>query len=567
MGSAFSTELAFVPAGQPEHTYCGRNSVPPSHTKHLRRHEQPASQGKELPFCYGTIQGSTQCGKSGCRYASLQRLCLPTARRRVNSFGIELPQSPRAQSSLSQDLARPASSQSTKRLLEPTSDSDLLSAKRAQLTRTDVQRFGEDENAEQVAQQRPKPTPPRGSNALSRKPLIDRAPPNLPKPESSNGNADGIVVPPTPASTASRSYREDAENEVWATPTKSAAPLDSTDSSPSSGRRSGKSLVSHRRYRDTNLASNNIYLRPLHEPFPEDIADLVDYIGRDRGSPGPFPDQVRQDAELNELWAGAGEAKVEEYFRGKIFPKYGSSGSLDRADRQQMAKWTVPYTEESEHNVSTPVPDIFYGYNRNGAFPQHQDQLNSMGTEMVASNQYHGLLYPFFVIEFKGDDGSMWVATNQCLGASASCVNVAEKLNRQLRQLNSGEVRPIDSAAFSIAMNGTEARLHITWKHNETHYYMAQVKGFLLQDPSQYIKFRKYVRNIIDWGNDRRLNEIRVSLDLLEESKKRDSEAAKSPKTPSDGQAASRGKKRKSLLSRRKSSRSESAQRTERGRR
>lgn len=427
------------------------------------------------------------------------------------------------------------------------------------------------EDIVEAAPQYPKPTTPKRPYALSRKPLVDRVPPNLPEPvytpipEWLDGNADGIIVPPTPASAASCWYRPDAENNAWATPTKLVARPDFTGSTPSPGR-PRRSLVGHPRYRDTNLAANNIYLRPLHKQLPEHIADLLDYIGRDRDSPGPSPDQVRQDAELNELWMGTDEAKVEDYFRSKMFPKYEPSDSLRRADRQRMTKHTVPSTT-SDHNVSTPVPDSFYGYNRDGAFPQHQDQLNSMGTEMVASNQYYGLLYPFFVIEFKGDGGSMWVATNQCLGGAATCVNVAESLNRQLRELKSGEVRHIDSAAFSIAMNGSEARLHISWKHNEMDYYMAGVKSFLLQEPIHYIELRKYVRNIIDWGKDRRLNEIRASLDLLEESKNRDSETAKSLQTPSDTPATSRGKKHKPSSSRRNSSRSESAQRTERGRR
>ncbi|KAK0728898.1 hypothetical protein B0T26DRAFT_749056 [Lasiosphaeria miniovina] len=78
-------------------------------------------------------------------------------------------------------------------------------------------------------------------------------------------------------------------------------------------------------------------------------------------------------------------------------------------------------------------------------------------------------------------------------------------------------------------------------------YYMANIKSFLLQEPEHYIEFRKYVRNIIDWGKDKRLKEIRDSLDgLLEESRKRASEAAKSRQPPSDGSATSSGKRRKS---------------------
>ena len=361
-------------------------------------------------------------------------------------------------------------------------------------------------------------------------------------------DADGFVVPPTPPSIASRS---EALGD-----TGSDAPSDI------SSRSSARSLVEDPDYRDLNLAGNNIYMRPLREELPEHIAGLVDHIRRDRDSPGPSLDQVSQDAELNELWMGAGEPKVEDYFRDTIFPKPGPSGILDRADRQPMAKHTVPNTG-SKFKVSNPVPDMLYGYSRHGAFPQQKTQLNSMGREPRANNQ--GLIFPFFMIEFKGDGptgvGSMWVATNQCLGGSASCVNIVERLNRQLRQCKSDAVCLINSAVFSIAMSGTEARLYISWNHNELDYYMANVQSFLLQDPEHYLKFRKYVRNIIDWGKDKRLDEIRNSLDtLLEEGRKRAAETAKSRPPPSVTSATSSGKKHKSSSSRRNSSRSNSVQ-------
>jgi hypothetical protein len=171
-----------------------------------------------------------------------------------------------------------------------------------------------------------------------------------------------------------------------------------------------------------------------------------------------------------------------------------------------------------------------------------------MGNGMVANSQ--DLIYPFFVIEFKADgpsgDCSLWVATNQCLGGSASCVNIAERLNRQLRQCESKEILPINSAAFSVAMSGTEARLYISWKHDELQYYMRNVESFLLQDPEHYLKFRKYVRNIIDWGKDQHLKEIRELLDnLLEESRRKTSETAKSRPPPPGGSASNSEHKRK----------------------
>jgi hypothetical protein len=170
-----------------------------------------------------------------------------------------------------------------------------------------------------------------------------------------------------------------------------------------------------------------------------------------------------------------------------------------------------------------------------------------MENEMVANNQ--DLIYPFFVIEFKADgpggSGSLWVATNQCLGGSASCVNIAERLNRQLRQCNNDRLQPIDSTAFSIAMSGTEARLYISWKHDELNYYTQKVDSFLLQSPEHYLRFRKYVWNIFDWGKDKRLKEIRDSLDsLLEENRKTAPQLAKSRPQPLDDCASSSHKRK-----------------------
>lgn len=141
-----------------------------------------------------------------------------------------------------------------------------------------------------------------------------------------------------------------------------------------------------------------------------------------------------------------------------------------------MLRHVIP-TQGSTLKVSAPVPDMLYGY-RNAAFPQQQPQLISVRTEMLTNNQ--GLMCPFFAIEFKGDGpggtGSLWVATSQCLGASASCVHLAERLNRRLRACESDEVTTIDSAAFRITMSGMEARLYIFWKSNKLDYLMRQIE-------------------------------------------------------------------------------------------
>jgi hypothetical protein len=205
-------------------------------------------------------------------------------------------------------------------------------------------------------------------------------------------DADGYVLPPTPSSLRSPLYRADTD-------TGSDAPSDATGATPYSGRSSGRSLVEDPLYRDINLAANNIYMRHPCNPIPSDIAGLVDSVHQDRDSPGPSADEVRQDRDLYDLSLGAAEPDVEKYFQTHIFPDPKSLDTLKRSDRQPMAKRTVPNIG-SKVKVSTPVPDMLYGYNRHEAFPRQQTQLVSMGTEMVATNQVQSLLYPFFVIEF-----------------------------------------------------------------------------------------------------------------------------------------------------------------------
>lgn len=158
------------------------------------------------------------------------------------------------------------------------------------------------------------------------------------------------------------------------------------------------------------------------------------------------------------------------------------------------------------------------------------------------------LLYPFFVIEFTGDGplgaGSLWVATNQCLGGSTACVNVAERLNRQLRKCRNEQVHPITTALFSIAMSGTEARLYVSWQQDDwDYYYMQQVESFLLQRPEHHAEFRKYVRNIVDWAKETRPKETRDTLDilLLEESRARAAEVITSDSYSTRRDAKKRG--------------------------
>ncbi|KAF5007161.1 hypothetical protein FDECE_6514 [Fusarium decemcellulare] len=281
-------------------------------------------------------------------------------------------------------------------------------------------------------------------------------------------------------------------------------------------------LVEHPRYRDTNLAENNIYLRDSRHQLPRHISTLVTSVQRDRESPLPSPNTVENNADLYAMEMEASEAEVEEFFRNNIAPRTGRDDQIKRSDRIPMNKATLPVANP-QHKLSNPVPDMLYGYNRPQAFSNNQrTQISTTGNSAVANSE--GLLCPFFAIEFKGDGPS-----------SNACVNVGEQLNEQLRRCNREEVRQLDSASFSIAMNGTEARLYISWKQEKlTH--MQKISSFILQRPEEFIEFRKYVRNIVDWGRDGRLRSIQSALDtLIEEGRKVASKSRPAPGGPAMG--------------------------------
>lgn len=174
---------------------------------------------------------------------------------------------------------------------------------------------------------------------------LTKSAPNM----ASRQDVDGFALPPTPA--------------------KSVGTFDTASSAGGSGRSSGRSLLESPFYRSMNLAANNIFLRHPCEQFPKHVTSLVGHVGRDRESPGPSLDRLRQDTELYDLGMGSAEPKVEKYFQANIFPDPKSWDSLQRTDRLPMAKGVVSEVG-SNLKVSGPVPDMLYGYNRHGAFYQ-----------------------------------------------------------------------------------------------------------------------------------------------------------------------------------------------------
>ena len=320
------------------------------------------------------------------------------------------------------------------------------------------------------------------------------------------------------------------------------------------------SLVENPAYRAQNLWLNGISLCPLDATLPGHITRLIHDM-RKRHSSHTVPLVQEKMNLLNNLWMDGPEADVKDYFFANIFPTPSSTQCIGRDQRCQMSRDTVPGPETGNSKISTPCPDMLYVYKDTAFTDAQRVQLYSIGGPLLANNQ--NALYPFFYIEAEGDSsgerGSLWVATNQCLGGSVSCIRIAEDLNQKLRdqvcvlkeflfyfleesyanvgrgaQISTEEeegktFQPIDHTIFSAAFNGTEARLYVSWKDDVLNkYYMASMENFLIHRPDHYLEFQKYVLNIVDWGRGQRLQSIRDALDTLisreEEGKKEESQ-------------------------------------------
>jgi hypothetical protein len=164
------------------------------------------------------------------------------------------------------------------------------------------------------------------------------------------------------------------------------------------------------------------------------------------------------------------------------------------------------------------APDVIHGYQedtlvRAGGIPSW---VLDDGEATKAS-----LFYPFLTVQIQDHDlrseGDMQKAADECMIASSISVRMLDKPNQRLTVCHRGEqFTTVNSAAFSIAMNGAVTRLYVTFAWDETKDYVYNVASFVLADPSHHRKPHRYVRSIIDWGTNERLEEIRDAIEVIE---------------------------------------------------
>lgn len=270
-------------------------------------------------------------------------------------------------------------------------------------------------------------------------------------------------------------------------------------------------------YRTSTCPQNGVHLAPKSEKLLPHVQDILQVVESLRASPGPSIESLASSKQLDSLIGHKYETSIEAYFKEldahKVFlPADIDGGILQLCCKVPMKKEDVPNDADMPERISTPCPDMLYGYQTAGAFTIKESVLLKKILMGHGGGKVDSLVLPFLLVEFKGGWGNMNTAANQCLGGSATCVRIAERLNDYLDAAKASgsniSAERIDTTVFSVAIDGLMAMFYATSKVGKNEYRMQYVSILVLQNPEDYVKMRRMIRNIIDWGREKRLASI-----------------------------------------------------------
>ncbi|RSL99156.1 hypothetical protein CDV31_012334 [Fusarium ambrosium] len=256
-----------------------------------------------------------------------------------------------------------------------------------------------------------------------------------------------------------------------------------------------------------------------HLRVPAVVSRLIeDLEERHAGTHPPSKRSIRDSNELHMLWEHSTLEDIRLYFQGSgnsLFP--GEQPLLHNVSGELIYHHLMRRID-SRFTIQAPAPDVMYGYQE--AALRRPDGIPSWVIDDGKATESI-LFYPFLTVQMQGhglgSDGCMHRATNECMIASSICVRMLDKLNQRLAVRQRGDTFTIvNSAAFSIAMNGAVARIYVTFAFDETRDHVYKVDSFVLENPSHYRKFHRFIQSIIDWGKNERLREIRDAIEVIE---------------------------------------------------
>ncbi|CAH0053511.1 unnamed protein product [Clonostachys solani] len=254
-----------------------------------------------------------------------------------------------------------------------------------------------------------------------------------------------------------------------------------------------KRAVEKQGYRNS-LRASKIFMLRAAEKVPSNIQSVMDLITSECGQP-PTAAKSASDSYSNECAnmaiRGANEESVRRFFDDYLFSKSSLPANV-RRNEGMMKRGDAPIAASGAGKISTPNPDLLLGYDEESFPPQQDGRLGAWDANNAK--------FSFLSVDYKGDGsvstGSLWVATNQCLVATTTCVNLMMKLRAVVLERGDAEAaNSLDQHVFGLVANGTEARLFVT-------YADADQDG------------QRCVRRIFKWAEERK-GRIEAAIDVI----------------------------------------------------
>ena len=335
-------------------------------------------------------------------------------------------------------------------------------------------------------------------------------------------------------------------------------PIDSFERTTSTSRKSERSAASvHDSDYRKSLRYRNIYIN--HEDPPSELMRQAHkIISRSRASPELDDEAVQQLIDTSRRVEDEGEEIIIQQLASDIIPamKIISDKRLtSNADQPWSNSVPVPIKPSvliTPPSLPKPKPDLAFGYS---ATAYTEDQLGVI--ELLVDDQFgrsyavpdQKLHFPFLDIEFKSQakNGTHYVATNEAAGAGAIALHGTMDLMQ--RSFGMESINDDEPQFFSISMDHELARINIHWlkaPQDEGGYsfHVESLSKHLLTDANGIRAVTRAIKNILDYGVDKRLRRLCEALDAYRVKVVRIREAADPRRA--QGQPQSRHESRRS---------------------
>ncbi|CAH0000001.1 unnamed protein product [Clonostachys byssicola] len=270
------------------------------------------------------------------------------------------------------------------------------------------------------------------------------------------------------------------------------------------------------------LFSNGIDMVESGEMVPSNIQSVVDFITSECGQPlNVGKSALEQDSKKCENMAikGAYSYEVKDFFYRYLFSSQSLPDNI-RGNETTMKRDDVPIAPSwgAGSAISTPDPDLLLGYDT-WSFP-----ITQIGH--LYRWDINNTKFSFLSVDYQGDHtcntSRLWVATNHCMVATATCVQIMKKLRAAVLERGNAEdvevASSLDLHVFGLVTNGTEARLFVTYpdESEDSHikFHVKLIRGFLLYDIQHRADLKRCVEKIFEWAEERR-GHIMVAIDVI----------------------------------------------------